>query len=490
MIDRVRVNWRRELLYLGLAAMECCWLYPWQTLFLGYRGQALRIPMVGLLAILMLALYLTRLFNQSSVSLAMQRAVTLAFALSSTVLLLKLRAYANYAVTDLSWLARFVRELANILQRVPVSLVIFLIGLYLWWRGIEIAQKSLSLESVGFSFRLGIIAFLWLYLARVLFFTAEALPYAFLYFLVGLITVGLARVEDVSQSRAGIRSPFNGAWLAILGGSALVVSALSLIAVNLFSFRNIAAVLNASRPLAQWIAWVTRPLQALVAWLLQLMLRFFIGAFSRFLGSNEAPESSTWGELDELLREWQQRPAQSPPLIWTIIQWTAIGLGLLLLLALLAFSIGRVRLALQESRSAEHESVWDADSAARDIRDTVGGRWRRWREELLARLARLRGEEYSLASIRKTYASLARLAAASGYPRHDAETPYEYVSALQRAFPASEAEIQLITNAYVRVHYGERSFSPEYVQQVRDAWLEIRERQEETGDHSAPEYAQ
>jgi hypothetical protein len=489
MIDRARVNWRRELLYLGLAAMECCWLYPWQTLFLGYRGRTQRIPMVGLLAIMMLALYLTRLFNQSSVSLGVQRTVTLVIALSSTLLLLKLRVYSNYAVTDLSWLSRLAREMADILQRVPVSLIVLLIGLYLWWRGIEIAQKSLSLESVGFSFRLGIIAFLWLYLARVLFFAADALPYPLLYFLVGLIAVGLARVEEVSQSRAGIRSPFNGAWMGILGGSALVVSALSLIAVNLFSFRNIAALLTALRPLAQWIALVTRPLQALVAWLLQLILRFFIDAFSRFLGSSESPESSTWGELDELLQEWQQRPAQSPPLIWTIIQWTAIGLGFLLLLALLALSIGRVRRALQESRSAEHESVWDAESAAKDIRDTVGDRWKRWREELLARLARLRGEEYSLASIRKTYASLARLAAASGYPRQDAETPYEYISALQRAFPASEAEIQLITNAYVRVHYGERSFSPEYVQQVRDAWLKIRERQEETSSHSAPEYA-
>jgi hypothetical protein len=392
-------------------------------------------------------------------------------------------------VTDLSWLARFVRQVANILQHIPVSLIIFLIGLYLWWRGIEIAQKSLSLESVGFSFRLGIIAFLWLYLAKILFSAADAIPYAFLYFLVGLITVGLARVEDVSQSRAGIRSPFNSSWMGILGGSSLVVSALSLLAVYLFSFRNIAAFLNAFRPLVQWISLVTRPLQALVAWLLQWMLRFFIGAFSRFWGSSEAPESSTWGELDELLQEWQQLPAQSPPLIWTVIQWMVIALGFLFLLFVLALSIGRVRRALQESRSAEHESIWDSESAAQDIQDTVGSRWRRWREELLARLVRLRGEEYSLATIRKTYASLARLAAASGYQRRDAETPYEYVSALQQAFPGSEEEIQLITSAYVRVHYGERSFSPQYVQQVRDAWVTIRERQEESNGHRAPEYA-
>jgi len=104
---------------------------------------------------------------------------------------------------------------------------------------------------------------------------------------------------------------------------------------------------------------------------------------------------------------------------------------------------------------------------------------RKLRESLQVQLARLRETRYSLVSIRRIYASLGRLATAAGFPRRDAETPYEYAATLNKAFPNSEVEVVLITDAYVRTHYGERSFNPEYVQRVRDAWLTIRVRQEQ-----------
>jgi hypothetical protein len=53
------------------------------------------------------------------------------------------------------------------------------------------------------------------------------------------------------------------------------------------------------------------------------------------------------------------------------------------------------------------------------------------------------------------------------------------VGDLQKAFPESPREVQLITEAYVGAHYGERRFQPEYVQRVREAWLTIRERHEQ-----------
>jgi hypothetical protein len=117
--------------------------------------------------------------------------------------------------------------------------------------------------------------------------------------------------------------------------------------------------------------------------------------------------------------------------------------------------------------------VLDRERALQDSRNTVSERWKQLRESLLAQLARLRGDEYSLISIRKTYASLVRLASASGFPREQSQTPYEYVCALLQAFPENAPEIRLITEAYVRVHYGERSFPPHYVQRVREAWLSI-----------------
>lgn len=492
MIERLRVNWRRELLYVGLALMECCWLFPWQTLFLGARGQSQRVPLAGFLVMMLGALYLTRLGNQSGVSLVAQRLITLVLALLSTLVLLRVQVYATYSLTDLSWLGRFAREVGDFLQRIPVSLILFLTGFYIWWRGIELAQQALSIESVGFSFRVGIVAFLWLFLAKGFFFAADAVPYALLYFLVGLMAMGLARIEDVSSSHIGIRSPFNAAWLTILAGSAVAVSALSLLVVNVFSFRNIAAMVDALQPVIALIARVTYPIQMVVAGLLQWILSWLIAMLARVFGGSEVrPDDSASNELAELLQELQQmQPPQSTSVVWRLVQSAILVLGFLFLVIFVAFSIGRVQRALRDGRTAEHETVWDRETMADDVRDAVDNRWRKWRDGLLARLAWLRGEEYSLASIRTTYASLTRLAAVSGYPRREAETPYEYIATLIEAFPDSGGEIQLITDAYVRVHYGERSFTAQYVQRVRDSWLAIRARQEADRSQSALERAE
>jgi hypothetical protein len=230
------------------------------------------------------------------------------------------------------------------------------------------------------------------------------------------------------------------------------------------------------------LAKLASPVLAAIAWLLQLILTSLIRLFRPILG--RWLDSSPVGGIPEELQQFQQlqqaEVAQGiAQFIFQLIKWGFLGLIFVSALAVLAFSIGRVRRARQAGRLGEHESVWETASAAKDVRDALESRWQRWREDLQARLARLRGEDYSLVSILQIYASLVKLAAASGLPRHEAATPYEYVATLHKAFPDSAEEVQLITNAYVHAHYGERSFRPEYVQRVRDAWLTIRTRQEQ-----------
>ncbi len=471
-------NWRKEMLYLTLAAMESCWFYPWLIFLVGTRRQP-GIPIGAVFATLLVALQLTRVLNQERLSLPLQRAAIIVLALLSSLLLLKLYVYADYPATDVAWLGRFAWELSNFFQRIHPSFVIFAAGLYLWWRGIQLAQGDLGVPSVSLSFRVGIVAFLWLFLIRVFNPRIDATPFAFVYFLLGLIALGLARIEEVTQSRLGIRSPFNASWMSILFGSALLVLAVSALAAWLFSVRNVAALLNLFSPIIPLLRRIASPLLVVLAWLLDLLLKSLIRVFGGVLGR----EFAALSEFSEELQQFQQletEPAQGVVLI--IIQLLKWGFLLVLLLgalAVLALSMSRVWQGQQAGRDAEHDSVWETGSAAKDVRDALASRWRRWREELLAQLARLRGEEYSLITIRQIYASLVKLATTSGFPRREAQTPYEYTVSLNAAFPGSGEEIQLITNAYVRTHYGERSLRPNDVQRVRDAWLTIRKRQEQ-----------
>jgi hypothetical protein len=472
----MRAQWRKELLYLILALMENCWLYAWLTLLLGH-GLSRSLPFAATLSMLLLATYLTRLLHARETPLLVQRSLTLLLAVLSSLLLLRLHAYGDHRISDLSWLGSFLWEASNIMQRISPALVLFCAGLYLWARGIALAQRDLGVESVGFSFRLGIIAFVWLFLIQIFTPGGDAVQLTFGYFFVGLIAVGLARIESVSQSHLGIRSPFNASWLGILAGSTLAVSALSVAAAALFSLRNIVAALNTITPVIAVLGKLASPLWIALAWLLELLINFLIRIFSGLFGEQSLEPTALTRIAGELQQFQQAQPVQGAlRIILQIIKWSFLGLAFLSALAIMAFSISRLRRALLE-QSAEQQAIWESGRTAEDKSSATQSRWQRLRDELQARLARLRGQDYSLASIRQIYASLVRLATACGFPRRQAETPYEYTSTLHRAFAGCEEEVQLITEAYVRVHYGERSFPVAYVQRIRDAWLAIRVRQ-------------
>lgn len=57
-----------------------------------------------------------------------------------------------------------------------------------------------------------------------------------------------------------------------------------------------------------------------------------------------------------------------------------------------------------------------------------------------------------------------------GYPRLEAETPYEYLTSLARVWPQAATETQLITQAYVRVRYGEIPETRAELEQILAAW--------------------
>jgi hypothetical protein len=458
--------------------MECCWLYPWLSLLLGPRNQSQRIPWAIQAGTILLVSYLTRYWNRHETPLVAQHFLTVALALTTSLVFLKLYSYPRHPILDLSWLRLFMVEVGRILHQVPSSLLTFLVGIYLWWRGIELAQRSLSVDSVGFSFRWGIIAFLWLFIASLFVPNQDSTVLAFGYFLFGMTSMGLARAEEVSSSLAGVHTPFNLSWMLILSGSAIGVSAFSVVSVKLFSLRNLASLGRALRPATEWLAHLASPLTAVLAGVLERLLTLLIRLLGSAFGSSETVDPAESESLTELLQEiLPAELAPRLPYVWQIAKWVFLASAFVALLGFVALSIGRFRRAPRGARSAEYGSVLGSERPLRNPGSALSDRWRDLREGLLARLARLRGEEFSLASIRKTYASLVHLASNAGFPRARSQTPYEYIDTLHQAFPDNKSEVRLITEAYVRAHYGERSFPAYYVRRVRHAWLSIAGRQ-------------
>ena len=480
MMPLLRRHWRREILYASLAAIEVCWFWSWLMFLLGPDIASSWPAYAGLL---LLAASLTRYMHARETPLNRQRVVTAVLASLCSLFLLRLVVYADYAWGDWSWVGAFGWELGNVMQRISPPLVVFAAGLYLWFRGISLAQRDIGVDSVGFSFRVGIAAFVWLFLAQIAVPSPRYPALAVLYFMLGLLAVGLARIEEVSQSRIGVRSPFSASWMGILVASISALLGASAGIAWLLSWHNLSRLAQFIHPLGNLLARLASPLATVVAWLLEHILDLLIRLFSRifsYLGGGQGPLSETGVRLDGLQ---QPQPAQGIALlVLQILKWTLLGAVLALVLAAVAFAVHRLR------QAPEDGAIEDANWESRQPQPPVAAgasNWQRLWDALQQQLARLRGQDYSLVSIRRIYASLQRLAAAAGYPRPDAVTPYEYITTLTRGFQENEREVRLITEAYVRTHYGQRSFPPEYVQEVREAWLAIRARQEERAGSAA-----
>ncbi|MGB9879462.1 MAG: hypothetical protein ACPLRM_01750, partial [Anaerolineae bacterium] len=339
-----RTNWRREALYLGLAIMESCWYAPWLALILGFGYTAPHIPFAAILSTLLLGMYITRFLEWRAVPLPLQRLITVFIAVLNSLLLLRLFIYVNYMRSDFSWLGTFVWQVGNIFQAIPPAMLVFLANLYLWIRGVRLAQRDLSVESLGFSFRVGIIAFLWFFLVRIFGAPVNGTPYAFWYFFLGLLVVGLGRIESVSRSHVGIRSPFSASWVLILTIATLAVAGVSMWLTDLFSPQNVSAFLKQLSPVMTGLGKLAYPLLTIMAWLLNLLITSLIRLFSGLLGV-ESQESSPLVRIAERLQLFQQPEPAQGALLWIVqvLKWGVLGVLFLLVLAILAISVDRVR---------------------------------------------------------------------------------------------------------------------------------------------------
>jgi hypothetical protein len=70
---------------------------------------------------------------------------------------------------------------------------------------------------------------------------------------------------------------------------------------------------------------------------------------------------------------------------------------------------------------------------------------------------------------------MCRAAAAHGYPRASAETPYEYLNTLALAWPDGQEESRLITEAFVRVRYGEVPETHDELAELEAAWRKLEQ---------------
>ncbi|MCS6842828.1 MAG: DUF4129 domain-containing protein [Caldilineales bacterium] len=468
------VGWRREALYLACGVMEVCWLTP---LFLLAVGPARAMPLLRtalvLAGLLLLFFYLARLADRWEEHPWRVRLVLGAALLAAILAAWRAFLPSAHGLGNPAWLREALAGL--LLGGGGGHWMAALSVLVLWWRGISLSRRSLGFQPVALAFRGGVLALavgaavLELLVGRQVHFLI------YLFFLCGLAAVALARMEEVGVGGGPHGRSFEAFWTALVAVGAAALVALGSLWAALAS--------PAGRELVGRL-WAPIGNALLVAVL--ALVTLLLAPFEPLLERLAAALSGLWRallspELAQALAGLAQEPPDqttSPLAVYLAAAGVALrllcGASLLLALALAGAWLLRQRQEQRAQPMADYEAV--ERGPADTLQDLLAAGQDRLRSALAALRSLRSGPDLLAAvSVRAIYANTVRLAAARGYPRPPARTPYEHLPALLAAFPGREAEVRLITDAYVAVHYGERPATRQEVAALRAAFERLAE---------------
>jgi len=463
----MRVRWqavRREVLYLAIAAMEICVLTPLVLALTQFAGRFPPERAAPVFFVQMLVAFcVVRLLDSLGLEERVERDIGLIVLVCWVLLTLRFTLYGHVPWYSLGWLGEMVDHLGD-RALWPRDVTVIITTLIFWWRGLELAKRSLDVDSVGYHFRAGVLVMAVSVTLVSILLSWHPAPLVFIYFFVGLIAVALARVEETSGSRMAIPFPFGLGWLlSIMAAAGLVIGmALGLIAI--LTGENVLQTLALLGPI-----WQVLTLVLIVLLILIFQLLYPIMAYLLARVGHEAEELEL--QIPELFSPEglfgleQQAEGTSPLAPYHQILLALAIAGAILLVALM---FGRMAKARRKLGPVETDSVRGQNGGL-----GLGSRLQEGLQALAGRL-NLLNRWRTAASIRRIYAQMVATAAQRGYPRLPSETPYEHVGTLLEAWPQMETPIRLITEAYVQTHYGEVPETEAELEAIRSAWLKLR----------------
>lgn len=469
----LHLNWRKEALYATLVAAEMCWFTPWFLMIIHQAGITTPYSTALTLGILVLAvIYFSRILDRLQLDLLYQRGILIVAVVITTPLIIHFLLYPNYGWFDWGWLGKAGESLLHFYS-LPPEAGISAVALFLWWRGISIGQRNLTFQGIAFSFRLGVLLLVFSMPLLSISATYNSTMFILAFFFFSLMAVALARVEEVNRAKGGVGAPFNLTWLAILLGSIAAVLVTAWLVSQVYSIEGFSQVFR-------WLRPVYDPLLKVVEYILTLLLRLlspFLQWLLRILQEGFASLTQNVEDFNLTpvppLEFQEEEPIKTPRLLMDALRYICLGLTGAGILAALALGLRR-RLDRQRRGDEIRESLWSSAALTDGMLNSLRDGWDRLKD--MAGLVGRFGPGmrlYAAVSIRKIYANMARLAAKQGFPRQPAQTPYEYLPALGLAFPDCQAEATAITEAYVKVHYGEVTESLRELQRIREYWGQI-----------------
>jgi hypothetical protein len=473
-------NGRCEVTWVALAAAEICWAAP--ALMLLTRVVAPHSPLLlwlGMLVVLLGFFYLYRTLLAADLPMRFQQGLVAAALFVAIGLFLRYHVYAGVEGRGIGWFMALFRSMADAEEVQPGGGLAMMTLVYLWMRALHLARRSRSAESVGFSFRSGVVVLIAVALLVKLFARQDVSGFVMPYFFFSLVAVALARVEEIRRLPNSSQVGYSGFWI---GWTVAAVAGLVLLATLVGAFFHgggLAQVL-------EWLSPVVVALQIIVfgaGILFLIVVEGLLDFLSIDLEGLGQGLQDALRRLAEALMLPTPEPvpgvdqATRPPLLGVMQVVMTVGIPLAVVGLVLLLTWYRWRQVRREEADESRESLLTAAAVARNVRAML--------QAGIDRLGNLAGlvNRFGLGSrflaaisVRRIYANLHRLAKDAGYPRSPSQTPYEYLDTLYRALPGSEADVRVITEAYVNAHYGQVPDTREELQRIRECWERVRDR--------------
>jgi hypothetical protein len=350
-----------------------------------------------------------------------------------------------------------------------------LIVIYFWQLGLNLSNHWTGTLAVSRSMRVSTILMITLGFAATNIGHVVPVQEIFLLLFSGLIAMGGARISSIGFKRGGSWIPFSRSYFVIFSLSATALISLSL-ALTFAVGDPIALALNRLFTLIGIVSsWVVVVAFGPVFVIILELVERILARLKPLIGTLEEEIAPTLTEIQLIVEEAAQeaQPFSFADRLNEILGVAFPILGILLALLIGYYALKRTR-AARLWRNLDEEQQESLIGSLPDLLKAFLQGGARSGLEVLAQLMPI-SRVIAAARIRQIYRQLLHESARLGKPREQAETPLEFLPQLQVVFPDRQAELSLITNAYLMVRYGEIPETPEEVQAVERAWRIVRQ---------------
>lgn len=473
------MTWRTPVIRASTLLMEAIWTYALVAFAVAAITDGGDPSFVGVCAVVLLSYGISRLLQNSDLSLGIIRAWGTLLSFLVFYAIVRVDFFGDWRLWDFGWANDLVNHTeASMRAHVPAVFGVPMLWGF-WIRGIFRGQETTTFEDVATSFGIGvlIVAFVEFFQGRIEDTPGLVGQVAVPYVAFGLFAIGLAHSARAEADRG---RPFERTLLTAIGVSVLALAFLAAV-VALF---DLATGWEAARDGSRTLLQAGKDAGNVLAWpLIKLMDGMFavlIWLRDLVLGPPQPPDPAQLrGEqaqscvqllmeergltMEQALEKCNPRPAELPEWVRTIVRFL-IALpvaGLFVLMTALLFRRFR-----RQGRAGElKESAYQHGRLASDLSDL-------W-QNLIARLRpNVHIGRDHLDPVRKLYFEVVDEAEQRGVRRRPAQTPNEFAPSLDRAFlgPAPGH----ITEAFDDARYGAQPPPEPEIRRLRKEWDDLR----------------